>query len=102
MKGLYSRCEICGKLSEDWEEILQCRASHNGLTVTEQQEWDNLKEECHRAGAAVIRTNNEEIRKRFDSATEKRRNFEREHNIEDYVKLRFPPKRNFACMQTKT
>lgn len=90
-KIVYFKCEICGKLSEDREEILQCEASHYGLTVAEKQEWDNLKEECRYADATVNRTNNEETRKRFDSAAEKRMNFEREHNIEKCMKLRFFP-----------
>lgn len=50
---------------------MQCEASHYGLTIAEKQEWDNLKEECRYAGTTVSRTNNEEIRKKFDSAIEK-------------------------------
>lgn len=80
---IYFKCETCGKLSEDREEILQCEASHYGLTVVEKQEWDSLKEECRYAGATVTRTNNEETRKEFDSAIEKCMNFERQHNIEN-------------------
>lgn len=80
---IYFKCETCGKLSEDRKEILQCEASHYGLTVAEKQKWDNLKEECRCAGATVSRINNEETRKEFDSAIEKCMNFEREHNIEN-------------------
>ena len=76
------KCENCGKLSDDREEILKCEASHYGLTVAEKREWDNLKEECRYAGAIVSKTNNEEMRKKFDSAIERCMNFEREHNIE--------------------
>lgn len=80
---IYFKCETCGKLSKDREEILQCEASHCGLTVAEKHEWDNLKEKCRYAGATVSRTNNEETRKEFDSAIERCMNFEREHNIEN-------------------
>lgn len=80
---IYFKCETYGKLSENREEILQCEASHYGLTVAEKQEWDSLKEECRYAGATVIRTNNEETRKEFDSAIEKCMNFVRKHNIEN-------------------
>ena len=84
---IYFKYETCDKLSEDREEILQCEASHYGLTIAEKQEWDSLKEECRYAGATVIRTNNEETRKEFDSAIEKCMNFEREHNIENRVTI---------------
>lgn len=84
---IYFKCETYGKLSENREEILQCEASHYGLTVAEKQEWDSLKEECRYACATVIRTNNEETRKEFDSAIEKCMNFEREHNIENRVTI---------------
>ena len=53
---IYFKCEICEKLSKDREKILQCEASHYGLTVAEKQEWDNLKEECRYAGATVFKT----------------------------------------------
>ena len=70
-KRLYILNVRLGKLSEDRKEILQCEASHYGLTVAEKQEWDNLKEECRYASATVSRTNNEETKKGFDSAIEK-------------------------------
>lgn len=78
---IYFKCETCGKLSEDRKEILQCEASHYGLTIAEKQEWDNLKEECRYVSATVSRTNNEETRKGFDSAIEKCMQFEKQHNI---------------------
>ena len=78
---IYFKCETCGKLSENGEEILQCEASHYGLTIAEKQEWNSLKEECRYAGAIVNRTNNEETRKKFDSAIEKCMQFEKQHNI---------------------
>lgn len=71
---IYFKCETCGKLSEDRKEILQCEASHYGLTIAEKQEWDNLKEECRYASATVTR-------KGFDSAIEKCMQFEKQHNI---------------------
>lgn len=80
---IYFKCETCGKISEDREEILQCEASHYGLTVAEKQEWDSLKEECRYASATVCRTSNEETRKEFGSAIEKCMNFERQHDIEN-------------------
>lgn len=78
---IYFKCETCGKLSENREEILQCEASHYGLTIAEKQEWDNLKEKCRYAGATVSRTNNEKTRKEFDSAIGKCMQFEKQHNI---------------------
>lgn len=80
---IYFKGETCGKIHEDREEILQCEASHYGLTVAEKQEWDSLKEECRYASATVCRTNNEETRKELGSAIEKCMNFERQHNIEN-------------------
>lgn len=32
---IYFKRETCDKLSEDREEILQCEASHYGLTIAE-------------------------------------------------------------------
>lgn len=78
---IYFQCEICGKTSKDRKEILQCEASHYGLSVAEKHKWDNLKEQCRYAGATVSRTNNEETRKAFDAAIEKCMDFERKHNI---------------------
>lgn len=38
-------CEKCGKKSSNKAEIMECEASHLGLTVAEKQEWERLKEE---------------------------------------------------------
>ena len=64
---LYSKaCEWCTITGKTWE-------------------WEPHRLACgsSQAGATVIRTNNEETRKEFDSAIEKCMNFEREHNIEN-------------------
>ena len=78
---IYFKCEKCGKTSEDREEILKCEASHYGLTVSEKQEWDALKDECHSAGVRVSMTNNENAQRAFDDAIEKCIQFEKQHNI---------------------
>lgn len=79
---IYFKCENCGKVSEDREEILKCEASHYGLSVAEKKEWDSLKENCRVAGAIVSITNNDDTQKVFDSAIEKCMQFEKQHNIE--------------------
>lgn len=78
---IYFKCETCGKLSEDREEILQCEASHYGLSVAEKQEWDSLKENCRVAGIRVSITNNDDTQKAFDNAVEKCIQFEKRHNL---------------------
>lgn len=75
------RCENCGKVSEDREDILKCEASHYGLSVAEKQEWDSLKEDCRVAGIRVSITNNDDTRKAFDNAIDKCMQFEKLHNI---------------------
>lgn len=74
-------CENCGKTSENREEILECEASHYGLSVAEKQEWDSLKEECRISGIKVSMTNNDDTKKAFDNAIEKCIQFEKQHNI---------------------
>ena len=78
---IYYECEKCKKRSLDRQEIMNCEASHYGLSIAEKQEWDKLKEDCRYAGCTVSRTNNEETSKAFDDVIEKCMQFEKEHNI---------------------
>ena len=74
-------CDNCGKQSKDRGEIMKCEASHLGLTITEMQEWKNLKENARHVGAVVNVTKNEQTDKAFDEAIEKLLAFEKEHGI---------------------
>ena len=76
-------CETCGKQSENREEIMKCEAAHLGLTITEKQEWESLKERARYAGAVASRTKNEETDKAFDEAVETLLAFEKEHRIKE-------------------
>ena len=77
----YYKCEKCGKVSEDMDEILACEASHYGLSVREKKEWDELKEACRLAGSVVAQTNNEETRKEYDEVIASCIKYELDHNI---------------------
>ena len=76
-------CETCGKQSENREEIMKCEAVHLGLTITEKQEWESLKERVRYASSVVSRTKNEETDKAFDEAVETLLAFEKEHRIKE-------------------
>ena len=76
-------CETCGKQSENREEIMKCEAAHLGLTITEKQEWESLKERVRYASSVVSRTKNEETDKAFDEAVETLLAFEKEHRIKE-------------------
>ena len=78
---IHFKCEICGKESKDDKEILKCEASHYGLSISEKQEWDSLKEECRMAGVKVSITNNDDTQKAFDNAIKRCIQFEKQHNI---------------------
>lgn len=74
-------CEECGKQSSDRAEILECEASHLGLTVAEKQEWERLKENVRYKGSIVSTTKNETTDKDFDEAIKRVMDFEKEHGI---------------------
>lgn len=76
-------CETCGKRSDDREEIMKCEAAHLGLTISDKQEWESLKERVRYAGAVVNTTKNEETDKAFDEAIETLIAFEKEHGIKE-------------------
>lgn len=82
-KHTYYECEKCGKKSEDREEIMRCEAAHYGLSVSEKQEWELLKEACRAAGTRMSITCNEQTNQEFDKAIEKCLEFERAHNLEE-------------------
>lgn len=77
----YFKCEKCGKVSENMDEILACEASHYGLSVEEKKEWDELKEARILAGSVVAQMNNEETRKEYDEAVASCVKYELDHNI---------------------
>ena len=50
----YYVCEICGKQSEDREEIMTCEAAHYGLSIAEKQQWEKLKKKCRVAEKSFV------------------------------------------------
>lgn len=74
-------CEKCGKKSSNRAEIMECEASHLGLTVAEKQEWERLKENVRYRGSVVSTTKNEVADKDFDEAIKRVMDFEKEHGI---------------------
>ena len=76
-------CETCGKQSENREEIMKCEVAHLGLTISEKQEWESLKERVRYSSSVVSRTKNEETDKAFDEAVETLLAFEKEHRIKE-------------------
>lgn len=74
-------CEKCGKKSSNRVEIMECEASHLGLTVVEKQEWERLKEDVRYSGSVVSTTKNEMTDKDFDEAIKRVMDFEKEHGI---------------------
>lgn len=74
-------CEECGKQSPDRAEIVECEASHLGLTVAEKQEWERLKENVRYKGSIVSTTKNEITDMEFDEAIKRVMDFEKEHGI---------------------
>lgn len=76
-------CEKCGKQSKDREEIMICEAAHLGLTVSEKQEWESLKEKVRYKSAIVSTCKNEQTDKDFDDAIAELMDFEKSHGIEE-------------------
>ena len=76
-------CETCGYESRDVEDMRKHEASHLGLTITEKQEWESLKDHVRYASSVVSRTKNEETDKAFDEAVEALIAFEKEHRIKE-------------------
>jgi len=74
-------CEKCGKRSKDREEIMKCEAAHFGLTVSEKQEWEQLKEKVRYKSLIVSNCKNEQTDKEFDDAIEELMDFEKQHGI---------------------
>lgn len=78
MKQYYIyECEHCGKKSKDREEIMECEATHFGLTVEEKQEWEQLKEKVGHKSAIVSNCKNERTDKEYDDAIVELMNFEK-------------------------
>lgn len=76
-------CEKCGKQSKDRNEIMMCEAAHFGLTVTEKQEWEQLKEKVRYKSAIVSSCKNGQTDKEFDEAIAELMDFEKLHGIEE-------------------
>lgn len=76
-------CEKCGKQSKDREEIMICEAVHLGLTVSEKQEWESLKEKVRYKSAIVSSCKNEQTDKEFADAIAELMDFEKFHEIEE-------------------
>lgn len=76
-------CEDCGKQSKDREEIMKCEAAHFGLTISEKQEWEQLKKKVRYKSAIVSSCKNEQTDKEFDDAIKKLMDFENEHGLEE-------------------
>lgn len=74
-------CEKCGKQSTDRGEIMECEASHFGLTVAEKQEWERLKEDVRYKSAIVSSCKNESTDRDFDEAIKRVLKFEKQYGI---------------------
>lgn len=74
-------CEKCGKQSSDKEEIMECEASHLGLTVAEKQERERLKEDVRYKGVIVGSTKNEITDRDLDEAVSRVLEFKKQHGI---------------------
>lgn len=81
----YYVCEICGKQSEDREEILTCEAAHYGLSIAEKQQWDKMKKKCRVASYAVNANCNEHTNQAYEEAIENCLHYEKEHHIHGLV-----------------
>lgn len=75
------KCEICGKKSENSNEIIECECSHLGITLEEKKEWERLKRVVEHCSFIVSRTKNEETELSYDEAIEALIQFEKNHNI---------------------
>lgn len=74
-------CEICGKISSIEKEIVECEASHLGLTLEESIEYQNLKRKVVKASANVAYTKNIKTEAAFDKAIKDMIAFEKKHGI---------------------
>lgn len=74
-------CEECGRQSLSRTEIMECEASHLGLTVAEKQEWERLKEDVRYKSAIVSSCKNESTDKDFDEAIKRVLDFEKRYGI---------------------
>lgn len=75
------QCSECGKVSSEYDEILNCELQHLGLTKYQYLEWKKLKEQAEQAGRIVSHTKNSQTDKVFDEAIKALVNFEEQHKI---------------------
>lgn len=76
-------CEKCGKQSKEREEIMMCEAVHLGMTISEKQEWEQLKEKVRYKSAIVSTCKNEQTDKEFDDAIAELIEFEKLNDMEE-------------------
>lgn len=75
------QCSKCGKVSSEYDKILNCELQHLGLTKYQYLEWKKLKEQAEQAGRIVSHTKNSQTDKAFDDAIVALTGFMRKHNI---------------------
>ncbi len=78
------KCEECGKVSKSLREILDCEASHLGLTVEEMKEYKLLQEKAKNASFSVWITANDKTRACEEKAIKELIAFEQKHNLTEY------------------
>lgn len=82
-------CEICGRESENKNEVSLCEAHHFGLTPEEKKEWKRINRKVKMWSNTVSRTNNDTTRAALDNAVIELLNFETAHNITTENKWNF-------------
>ena len=77
-------CEICGKKSQDFNEIIKCECTCLGLTLEDKQKWKHLRK-LVKNGQFLLSKCKEEDKERYqsiyDEDLENLKQFETEHNL---------------------
>lgn len=84
------KCEICGNISENLYEILECEASHFGLSVEEKTKWDKLVSACAYWKCVSEKTDNEQVQLKYKKVFQERIMFEEAHNLK-------PKENSYEC-----
>lgn len=77
-------CEICGKTSKDYKEILKCECNCLGLTLEEKEEWEHLKKLVKHSEQLLKKCNEENIERYqriYDEDMDNLKQFESTHKL---------------------
>lgn len=81
-KTIIYTCDVCGKQSTEYNEILMCECSHLGIDLTTLQRWKALQKEVRNKSAISSIRHNAFTEAELDDAIRELIRFEKEHRLD--------------------